>query len=224
MRSYLAEADETDRKRDDHPSRMKDFRQQLGNAKQAADPLVRIDEALYRLTNSDPLEFLTVCSQFPFGDGHPAQDAARSVVGDASYATSLQDSSSVLVSSYINRPVYPLAVRSFAEPVAEALQGSGGPEQRSAKFWMWRRSRTLEAFVPLPREAMSDLRIPMPIRLVALATAVVVAASCARPWPAEPPDAHEWQLMVAPANLVPGLDGEVGFSARPSGTTAPSCG
>ena len=43
----------------------------------------------------------------------------------------------------------------------------------------------------------------MLIRLVALATAAVVVVSCSRPWPAEPPDAHEWQLMVAPSNLVP---------------------
>ena len=47
------------------------------------------------------------------------------------------------------------------------------------------------------------MRIPMLIRLVALATAAVAVVSCSRPWPAEPPDAHEWQLMVAPANLVP---------------------
>ncbi len=157
LRSYLEEVDETGRKRDDHPSRMMNFRQQLGNAKQAADPLVRIDEALYGHTNSDPLEFLTVCSQFPFGDGHPAQDAARSVVGDAWYAASVQDSSSVLVSSYISRPMYPMAVRSFAGPVAEALQKCGTPAQRSATFWMWRRGRTLEAFVPLPREALEAM-------------------------------------------------------------------
>lgn len=157
LRSYLAEEDETGRKRGDHPNRMRDFRQQLGNAKQAADPLVRIDDALYGRTNSDPLKLLTVCSQFPFGDGHPAQDVARSVVGDASYAASVQDSSSVLVSSYIDSPMYPMAVRSFAEPVAEALQGNSGPAQRSAKFWMWRRGRTLEAFVPLPREALEAI-------------------------------------------------------------------
>jgi hypothetical protein len=39
--------------------------------------------------------------------------------------------------------------------------------------------------------------------MVVLATAAAVVVSCSRPWPAEPPDAHEWQLMVAPANLVP---------------------
>ena len=157
LRRYLAAEDETGRKRDDHPTRMKSFREQLGLAKQAADPLVRIDTALYGITNSDPLEFLTVCSQFPFGEGHPAQKAAQDVVGAASYSASVQDSSWVLVSSYVNHPMYPMAVRSFAEPVAEALQNSVGPQERSSKFWMWRRGRTLEAFVPLPRDALEAM-------------------------------------------------------------------
>lgn len=157
LRRYLAAEDETGRKRDDHPTRMKSFREQLGRAKQAADPLVRIDTALYGITNSDPLEFLTVCSQFPFGEGHPAQKAAQDVVGAASYSASVQDSSWVLVSSYVNHPMYPMAVRSFAEPVAEALQNSVGPQERSSKFWMWRRGRTLEAFVPLPRDALEAM-------------------------------------------------------------------
>ena len=157
LREYLSEVDETGRKRNDHPGRMATFRQQIGNAKQAADPLVRINDALYGITNSDPLEFLTVCSQFPFREGHPARKAAWDVVGDASYSASVQDSSSVLVSSYISHPMYPMAVQSFTEPVAAALQDSPAPDQRSSKFWMWRRGRTLEAFVPLPRSALEAM-------------------------------------------------------------------
>ena len=156
LRSYLEETDpNTGQRRIDHPRRMEIFREQLGNAKQAADPLVRIDMNLYGITNGNPLEpFLTVCSQFPFGVGHPAEKAARTIVGEASYAASVQDTSSVLVSSYINNPMYPMAVKSFAEPVAAALQSTLEPAQRSSKFWMWRRGRTLDAFVPLPREAL----------------------------------------------------------------------
>ena len=159
LRSYLSEVDPvTGQRRIDHPRRMEIFREQLGNAKQAADPLVRIDANLYGITNGNPLEpFLTVCSQFPFGVDHPAETAARTIVGDASYAASVQDTSSVLVSSYINNPMYPMAVRSFAEPVAAALQSTIEPAQRSSKFWMWRRGRTLDAFVPLPREALEAI-------------------------------------------------------------------
>ena len=159
LRSYLAEADPlTGQRRIDHPRRMEVFREQLGNAKQAADPLVRIDMNLYAITNGSPLEpFLTVCSQFPFGVDHPAEEAARTLVGDVSYASSVQDTSSVLVSSYINHPMYPMAVKSFAEPVGAALRASIEPSQRTSKFWMWRRGRTLDAFVPLPREALEAM-------------------------------------------------------------------
>lgn len=159
LRSYLNEADPTTgERRIDHSHRMEVFREQLGNAKQAADPLMRIDRDVYAVTNGNALEpFLTVCSQFPFGDGHPAEEAAWSIIGEASYKASVQDTSSVLVSSYISSPMYPMAVRSFTEPVAAALQASVEPSQRSSEFWMWRRARTLEAFVPLPREALEAM-------------------------------------------------------------------
>ena len=159
LRSYLEEADPvTGERRIDHSHRMEMFREQLGNATQAADPLMRISQDLYAVTNGNSLEpFLTVCSQFPFGAGHPAEEAARSIVGDVSYKASVQDTSSVLVSSYIKSPMYPMAVRSFTEPVSAALQASIDPAQRSSEFWMWRRARTLDAFVPMPREALQAI-------------------------------------------------------------------
>ena len=157
LRSYLDELDEAGLKRHDHPSRMAKFRQQLGNAKQAADPLVRIDDALYGLTNKAPWKPQTVCSQFPFGHGHPAREVVEEIAGEASYSASAQDNSSVLVSSYINDPMYPMAVKSFAEPVAEALKKSGVAKERASTFWLWRRGRTLEAFVPLPRAVLEAM-------------------------------------------------------------------
>ena len=44
-------------------------------------------------------------------------------------------------------------------------------------------------------------------RLVSVMVAVtVISVSCARQWPAEPPDASQWQLATAPLNLVPGQE------------------
>lgn len=37
----------------------------------------------------------------------------------------------------------------------------------------------------------------------AVLAVLVVTTACARQWPAEPPEAHEWQLSTAPLNLVP---------------------
>ena len=194
LRSYLAETDpDTGERRIDHARRMEVFREQLGNAKQAADPLMRIDHDIYKVTNSRPLEpFLTVCSQFPFGQGHPAEAEARKIIGEASYAASVQDTSAVLVSSYIPNPIYPMAVRSFTQPVAEALQDNYSPEQRSSEFWMWRRGRTLEAFVPVPREALRAMIVGFAVaRLCGYITAdptkqitITAAADEAEfPWP-----------------------------------------
>ncbi|MXW95045.1 MAG: hypothetical protein F4110_14310 [Acidimicrobiaceae bacterium] len=194
LRSYLAETDpDTGERRTDHARRMEVFREQLGNARQASDPLMRIDRDVYTLTNSNELEpFLTVCSQFPFGEDHPAEEAARSIIGEASYAASVQDTSSVLISSYVKSPTYPMAVKSFTDPVAEALQDSLDQAQRSSDFWMWRRGRTLEAFVPVPRETLRAMISGFAVaRLCGYITAdptkqitITAAADEARfPWP-----------------------------------------
>ena len=158
LRSYLADEDETGRKRDDHPDRMATFREQLGKAKQAADPLIRINAELYDNTNNvNPPMIRTLCSKLPFGDGHPAREAAQAILETDSYSPSMQDSSWVLVSSYVKNPFHPVAVTSFSEPVARALQNNVDPDRRSSSFWLWRRGRTLEAFVPLPRAALKAM-------------------------------------------------------------------
>lgn len=36
-----------------------------------------------------------------------------------------------------------------------------------------------------------------------MAAAALVTTACARQWPAEPPDAHHWQLTTGPLNLTP---------------------
>ena len=38
---------------------------------------------------------------------------------------------------------------------------------------------------------------------VAILGVLIIAAGCARQWPAEPPDPYQWQLATAPLNLVP---------------------
>ena len=39
----------------------------------------------------------------------------------------------------------------------------------------------------------------------ALVATAALTASCARQWPAEPPDVYEWQLTTAPLNLLPAV-------------------
>ena len=60
----------------------------------------------------------------------------------------------------------------------------------------------------------------------AIVTLAVISTGCARQWPAEPPDAYQWQLATAPLNLVPGREAGRSITAfayawqRPS---PPSC-
>ena len=51
---------------------------------------------------------------------------------------------------------------------------------------------------------MSQMRLRILASAVALVAVAAVAVSCARQWPAEPPDMHEWQLTTGPMNLLPG--------------------
>lgn len=54
-----------------------------------------------------------------------------------------------------------------------------------------------------------EMRRRTPMRVAGLAAGTLalavamLAAACARQWPAEPPDAHEWQLTTGPLNLEP---------------------
>ena len=158
LRDYLSDTDpRTDERRVDHAERLRNFRQELGKAKNRSEPLVRLDSALYGQTHKEPLKFTTVCSQFPFDESHPAAAQARDIVGDDAYKPSDSDTSWVLISQYLTQPVHPLVVRSITEPVSDALAAAVDPGERSSAFWMWRRGRRLDGFVPLPRKVLKSI-------------------------------------------------------------------
>ncbi len=155
---YLKENDpHTGRRRVDQSERLQEFRRQLGEAKTRSKPLVSIDRDLYGQCHDENLSLLTVCSQFPFPDGHPAKQQARDIVGEKAFTASNTDTTSVLISQYIASPVHPMVVRSITGPVTEALNTTEDPDERSSAFWLWRRARRLDAFVPLPRPALESM-------------------------------------------------------------------
>lgn len=155
LRDYLSETDPyTDKRRIDHAERLQTFRRQLGSAKNRAEPLVSIDNDLYGQCHEKRLDFTTVCSQFPFSDSHPAAEDARKIIGSDAYKPSDSDMSWVLISQYLSRPAHPLVIRSITEPVSDALATTEDPGERSSAFWMWRRARRLDGFVPLPRQVL----------------------------------------------------------------------
>ncbi|WP_419848463.1 tubulin-like doman-containing protein [Candidatus Poriferisocius sp.] len=152
LASYLLASDpDTGERRVDHADRLKRFSLQMQEAMHQSEPLLSIDQNLYGQIHRDEISLLTVCSQFPFAEGHPAAEDAKKVVGSDAYDTGNQDTTSILVSQYIYSPLNPLAARSFTRPVAEALKDNEGEGERTSSFWLWRRGRCLDAFVPLPR-------------------------------------------------------------------------
>ena len=158
LRDYLSAADpHTDERRVDHAERLQTFRRQLDKAKNRSEPLVSIDADLYGQCHEKPLLLSTVCSQFPFSESHPASDDARKIVGDDAYRFSDSNTSWVLLSQYLSRPVHPLVMRSITEPVSDALTATEDPDERSSAFWMWRRSRRLDGFVPVPRKVLESI-------------------------------------------------------------------
>lgn len=158
LEQYLSENDpDTDKRRIDRTARLARFRQQLGKAKTRSDPLVSIDSDLYGQCHEDRLEFLTVCSQFPFAADHPAGQDALKIVGEKAYNFSNTDTTSVVISRYIASPIHPLVVRSITTPLSDALADTEDPGERSSSFWMWRRARRLDGFVPLPRAVLEAI-------------------------------------------------------------------
>lgn len=158
LASYLSDSDShSGQRRVDHAQRLETYRRQLGNAMRQSEPLVSINSDLYGECHGSPISLLTVCSQFPFPEGHPAAVPSREIVGEQAYESGSNDTASVLISQYIDSPLHPLAVRSFIDPIMEALSTNEDPGERAASFWMWRRGRRLDGFVPLPREVLESI-------------------------------------------------------------------
>ena len=160
LRDYLSETDpHSGQPQPEAPARLRKYREMLGKAKQAADPLVQVNKHIASITMSKRVDdFLTVCSEFPFAAGHPAHSPSHEIIGDdTAYQATSRDTSSVLISSYIRHPMHPLAVQSFVGPVAQALHQCDDPAERSSAFWLWRRAHPLSAFVPLPRPLLKDM-------------------------------------------------------------------
>ncbi|MCY3539453.1 MAG: hypothetical protein OXH10_06355 [bacterium] len=156
---YLKENDPvTGDQRVDHTKRLKSFQTCLEKARNASQPLLQINEALFAEVYGGAPEVDRLCAAFPFQEGHPAAEIAGQVIGRDNFQDTNLDTSSVLISSYIKSPIHPAVVESFTRPVARAVTSYGADAGRfRASFWLWRRSRILERFVPMPPEMFRAL-------------------------------------------------------------------
>ncbi len=157
LREYLSAIDSAGRPVPEHSERLKTFRQKLGQAVDQSRPLIEIDVALNSLVhNLQPIVKTTQLVQgFPFTAGHPARETVEQIINssDDPFLFSDNETESVLISSFINSPVHPMVLTSLTQPLKIALNSFGQNEgQIQGSFWGWRRTKTLEDFVPMPDE------------------------------------------------------------------------
>ncbi len=150
--AYLSEVcPKTQEVRDDHTERLQAFRTCLDEALTQSQPLLDIDTGLYGMVYGDDLLVEKLCAPFPFPVGHPAREIAQEIVGEESFFENPTDTASVLVSSFVANPLHPIVIRSFTESVALKLgECDGVPDRVQAGFWLWRRGRAIDEFLPMP--------------------------------------------------------------------------
>jgi hypothetical protein len=140
-----------------HTSRLATYQQKLEEALNQSRPLIEIDRKMYPTVHSQDIETSLNVEGFPFGEGHPARSITQEVVrgflrtpGDVEWIFSGGEAESVWISSFLVNPVSPSVVSSFTEPFAQSMSNIVNESLLRSSFWLWRRARILENFIPLP--------------------------------------------------------------------------
>jgi hypothetical protein len=140
----------------DHQQRLATFRQQLTETLMQSRPLVELDTNMFATVHPIPPKYTLNIQGFPFGKGHPAREITEQIIQgflkdaqSVDWAFSSGDAESVLVTNFLEYPVNPSVVTSFTKPLNNAV-GAYSPDLLRSSFWLWRRARILENFIPLP--------------------------------------------------------------------------
>jgi len=160
LNGYLARNDWTGMAIPDHQARINRFKTRLEQAGGQSKPFIEVDRPLSARVHKKGIEFMPVIQRFPFGGSDPArkivEDFLRVHLASGSSLDdyfSSTDTESVLLSSFLKFPIHPACVSSFVQPVAEALTNiQHDAAQLRGSFWLWRRTKVLEDFIPLPDE------------------------------------------------------------------------
>jgi hypothetical protein len=163
LRQYLQARDEsTGMPIEHHPQRLAKYQKRLQEALERSRPLIQIDMEMYpTVHDQDPWTALSV-QGFPFGEGHPAREVTSEVIrnflktaDDLDWVFTSSESESVFVASFLRYPIHPSVISSFTAPLSTAVARADSKAKLQASFWLWRRARTLENFIPLP----DDVRV-----------------------------------------------------------------
>ena len=140
-----------------HPARLQTFKTRLQEALNQSRPLMEIDQNMYATVHTEDLKTTLNVQGFPFGEGHPAREITAGIIQGFLHTPNSVDwiftggeAESVLISSFLSNPVNPSVVTSFTQPLTQTLSKVVDEEKFRASFWLWRRARILENFIPLP--------------------------------------------------------------------------
>jgi len=160
LQTYLSATDRAGTAIPDHFARIDRFRVKVQEALSQSKPLMQIDSTLAARVHPMKVNTVPIVQGFPFGVNHPARKIVEDILKVAlPPGTSLNeyfsdvDAESVLISSFLEYPVHPAVVTSFTQPITTAVGNlNGSVAQTRGNFWLWRRAKVLEDFLPLPDE------------------------------------------------------------------------
>ena len=158
LSDYLSEINpKTDVPIPDHTARLSIYKVKLQEALNQSRPLIELDTNMYATVHSQPIETSLNVQGFPFGEGHPARSITEGVIqgflktpGNVDHVFSSGEAESVLISSFLDNPVHPSVVSSFTQPLTQSMSKIVSADLLRSSFWLWRRARILENFIPLP--------------------------------------------------------------------------
>lgn len=137
----------------------------LNEALQASSPLVDLHSGLLGTLHGEGMNpmFRRVISDLPF-KGHAMEDAVESLLiesvvpGDALRAKGLlktdADVDYINISSTLKAPCSPLVFESLLRPISSQWAKSSHTLMQRQEFWLRRRARRLEEFVPVTQEVL----------------------------------------------------------------------
>ena len=122
-----------------------------------ARPLLAIDNEIRKLVHGDATETSLTMSPLPIGPKHPARERVEGVLSDfgiptsnlSQHFTTDPGTAEIDIFGFMTKSVHPVVVSSVMRPIAGAWSQAAGNRGRREAFWQFRRSRTLEMFLPL---------------------------------------------------------------------------
>lgn len=145
------------------------FLSKLSMAFRYASPLVKINSnGLSRVHGRQQLDpIFDISGTIPLESAHPAQAVEKAKQILVENISGIEDVDSLIdpnaAGHHINiigrlpQSVVPFVIESLSDPIAKGWQDAASDQARRGKYWKHRRSRALEAFLPIPSESQVRL-------------------------------------------------------------------